>query len=172
MSYWLDLLWFSPMAYLTGGTTPPILSWENTYGSLQQTGGPVEPPIDQSGQGETKAVRPGFLTLCMALGVAATAAPVVYIAYKGRKRGKKGKANEATYLALEGASNRATSLLAGLAPAFAVPIAYIGVQELENKGIITKDLGNAVQGLMTAGVVAPAIGNIIGSVVGLATKGK
>ena len=167
MSFWLDLLWFSPLAYLTGGTTPPVLIWENTYG-----GGSATPPVDQSGQNDTKAVKPGFLSICMALGIAATAAPVIYIAYKGRKRGKKGKANEATYLALEGASNRATSLLAGLAPAFAVPIAYIGVQELENKGIITKDLGNAVQGLMTAGVVAPAIGNIIGSVVGLATKGK
>ena len=174
MSYWLDLLWFSPLAYLTGGTTPPILSWRDTYGGGSETPPtPPTPPTDQSGQGDDKAVAPGFLSLCMALGIAATAAPVVYIAYKGRKRGKKARtANEATYLALEGASNRATSLLAGLAPAFAVPIAYIGVQELENKGIITKDLGNAVQGLMTAGVVAPAIGNIIGSVVGLATKGK
>jgi len=155
---WYDFLW--PF-YQTSAITEAV------------TGTPILPPsitgkypVDESGQGDTKAVVPGFLSICMALGIAATSAPVIYIAYKGRKRGKKGKANEATYLALEGASNRATSLLAGLAPAFAMPIAYIGVQELENKGVITKDLGDAVQGLMVAGVVAPAIGNVIGSVVG------
>ena len=156
----MDWAWFLWPFAQASEVTKQLIGYE-------LTGVPVTPPTDQSGQGDSKAVTPGFLTICAALGLVATSAPALYIAYKGRKRGKKARtANEATYLALEGASNRATSLLAGLAPAFAVPIAYIGVQELENKGVITKSLGDAVQGLMTAGVVAPAIGNIIGSVIG------
>ena len=168
MSFW-DIIpaflwpWGIPQALTDTGIYSP-------YGGIGEVQAPI-PPSDTSGQGDSKAVIPGFLALCAAIGVTATAAPAIYIALKGRKRGKKGKANEATYLALEGASNRVTSLLAGLAPAFAMPIAYIGVQELENKGIITKDLGNAVQSLMVAGVVAPAIGNVIGSVVGSLAKG-
>ena len=115
-----------------------------------------------------------LLKTAIALG-AISAAPAIYALYNQR-RTKKHRVKDITedgmFLALEGASNRATSLIAGILPAFALPIAYIGVEELEERAIISGPLGDDVQTLMAAGVIAPAVGNVIGSVVSAATRRK
>ena len=115
------------------------------------------------------AMNLGFLGLIGAIGLGLAAAPVLYTLSKSRKRGKKARTDlgdDYTFLALEGASNRSVSLLAAVAPAFALPIAYLGIEDLEQRGIIGGEIGDRVQALIAAGAVAPAIGSVIGSVLG------
>ena len=95
-------------------------------------------------------------------GLAIAAAPVVYSAYRASLRGKKARKAVDIGPSLEYASNRATTILAAMAPAIGMPIAYITIQALEDKGIIEKGLGDAVQTMIAAGVAAPAIGGALG----------
>ena len=172
---WLDYFVGGVSQYL--GITGPLSFWglfgANTPEELLADIRPVRPTLGPDVTNGTGEVKLGFLGLTGIILTVAAAAPVGYALYNARKRPKKrvkDLSQDGTYLALEGASNRATSLLAGLLPAFALPIAYIGVEELEQKHIITGALGDRVQTLMAAGVVAPAVGNIIGSVVGGLTR--
>lgn len=93
--------------------------------------------------------------------IALAAAPFIYQAFVGPTRGKRGKKASEYADRLENASSRATTLAAALLPAAALPITYITVQALEDR-IIPKGVGDSVQGLITAGMVAPAIGAITG----------
>ena len=111
----------------------------------------------------------GFLGLIGAIGLGLAAAPVLYAYSKRKGKGKKARSDlgdDYTFLALEGASNRSVSLVAAVAPAFALPIAYLGIEDLEQRGIIGGEIGDRVQALIAAGAVAPAIGSVIGSVLG------
>ena len=90
------------------------------------------------------------------------AAPLLYKAYTSRLRGKKAKRAAVLGAEVETASNRAVMVAASLLPALGLPIAYIGIQELEARGTISKGLGDSVQALIAAGAVAPAIGGITG----------
>jgi hypothetical protein len=94
------------------------------------------------------------------VGIGVTCAPVAYKAFLRPRRGKRSKEASDIGESLDFASSRATTLLAALLPAAGLPIAYITVQALEKKNIITSGLGNAVQSLIAAGAVAPAIGGI------------
>ena len=125
--------------------------------------------LDRAPTPVDSAMNLGFLGLIGAIGLGLAAAPVIYALSKGRKRGKKGRmdlGDDYAFLALEGASNRSVSLLAAVAPAFALPIAYLGIEDLEQRGIIGGEIGDRVQALIAAGAVAPAIGSVIGSVLG------
>ena len=161
----------SPTQYAEAITAPPVAGGPtvNPY-----TGAIISPTSVPGGSSDTPTGGHFlFRAALVCLGVAA--APAIYAAYNAQKGPKKRSSDitsDGMFLALEGASNRATSLLAGILPAFAFPIAYIGIEELEEKRIISGALGDDVQALMTAGVLAPAVGNVIGSVVSAVAKGK
>ncbi len=112
---------------------------------------------------EEKLVRSDFLVYEAAILGGIVAAPLIYRAAVGRKKGKKGKVNAEMAKDFDDASNRAVALLSVLGPAFAFPTAYITVQGLENRGIITKKLGNDVQMLLTAAAAGPAISGFSGA---------
>ena len=105
-------------------------------------------------------MKPIILTATAAVLGGVALAPFVYRAYSRPRRGKRSKDHDRMALAVDDASNRAVTLLAALLPAVGLPIAYLGIQELETRGVISKGLGDSVQGLIAAGAVAPAIGGI------------
>lgn len=99
------------------------------------------------------------------------AAPVIYRAYAGSKKGKRARMNEDMAIALDNASARSVALLASIGPAIGFPMAYMSVQCLEDRGVITKGLGNTVQSLMAvaaAGQAASAVGGLLQTAI---TKG-
>ena len=101
-------------------------------------------------------------------------APTLYIALKGRKRGKRARITEKDVMlgkSLENASTQATALaMTGLAsPAIAAVAAYLLIQKLEDSAFITKGLGNAAQTLLTVAAAGPAIQGI-GQIAGSAFK--
>ena len=97
------------------------------------------------------------------------AVPAAYALYKGRKRPSKrrtAESEERIGVALENASNASSTLIqtALAAPVVAAAYTYIAVQKAETGKLISKGLGDAVQTLLAAGAVAPAIGGIIGGI--------
>ena len=106
--------------------------------------------------------KPIFLLGTAAVLGGIAAAPLLYKAYTSRSRGKKAKRAAEIGQEVETASNRAVMLAASLMPAIGLPVAYLGIQELEARGVISKGLGDSVQTLIAAGAVAPAIGGITG----------
>ena len=161
--------WFDDIIYfLTHGATPPSTSPYYT-----PPGTPSVPGVSYPAPSVEYEAEPDFAAkrlLLFEAGVlgAIVAAPALYAAYNARKGPKKRQTNilgDGTYLGLEGASNRAVSLLAALAPAFALPLTYITVQALEDCKYIRSGVGNTVQTVIVGGALAPAVGNIIGSVV-------
>ena len=124
---------------------------------LEEVGGALKGPADPSDEHKSKPVILGA-TAAVLGGVAL--APFVYRAYSRPRRGKRAKQAQELALAVDDASNRAVTLLAALLPAVGLPIAYLGVQELEARGVISKGLGDSVQTLIAAGAVAPAIGGV------------
>jgi len=142
--------------FSAGALGPAGALYEVATGTdLQDTG--TVGAVDASSE---MKVKPMFLgpTAVVLGGVAL--APFIYKAYSSRLRGKRAKRASELGEAIESSANRATAVLAALIPAVGIPIAYIGVQELEARGVISKGLGDAVQGLMAAGVVAPAVGAV------------
>jgi hypothetical protein len=103
----------------------------------------------------------GWLRVMFGIPVAILGAPIAYKAitsgYKGKRAQKASEVGES----LENASTRAVTLASAYLPAFGLPVAYITVQAMEKKGYITKGLGDAVQSLIAAGAVAPAIGGVL-----------
>ena len=91
-------------------------------------------------------------------------APVVYRAANAPRKGKRGQRQEEIASALDSSSNRAVSLLAAIGPAIAFPAAYITVQGLENRGVISKGLGDDVQTLMATLAGGQAASGIINAV--------
>ena len=84
-----------------------------------------------------------------------------------RKRSKASTFNEQTAASLDAASVNATRVLASLAPAMGLPIAYIGVQMMEDHGMITKGLGDAAQTLLTvsaSGQLIQGVGSLAGAI--------
>jgi len=84
-----------------------------------------------------------------------------------RKRAKASTFNEQTAASLDAASVNATRVLASLAPAMGLPIAYIGVQMMEDHGMITKGLGDAAQTLLTvsaSGQLIQGVGSLAGAI--------
>jgi len=84
-----------------------------------------------------------------------------------RKRSKAYTFNEQTAASLDAASVNATRVLASLAPAMGLPIAYIGVQMMEDHGMITKGLGDAAQTLLTvsaSGQLIQGVGSLAGAI--------
>ena len=84
-----------------------------------------------------------------------------------RKRSKASTFNEQTATSLDAASVNATRVLASLAPAMGLPIAYIGVQMMEDHGMITKGLGDAAQTLLTvsaSGQLIQGVGSLAGAI--------
>lgn len=100
-----------------------------------------------------------FTTLAVG-GLGIASAPVLYKAFATPKKGKRRKDHDSMVESIDDASRRATTLLAALLPAIGLPIAYISVQALEEKKVIDKSLGDAVQTLIAAGAAAPAIGGV------------
>lgn len=110
---------------------------------------------------EVRTARKHLLSMAAILGLGVFA-PVVYTTLMSRRRTrskKKKSAFEQTGLAMERGGELYNNLIltAIASPAIALPIAYIGVQKLEDGQIITKGLGNAVQTLMTVAVAAPLL---------------
>lgn len=77
-----------------------------------------------------------------------------------RKRSKAYTFNEQTAASLDAASLNATRVIASLAPAVALPVSYIGVQMMEDHGMITKGLGDAVQTLITVSASGQALSGV------------
>ena len=141
MSWITDLLTFSP-------------AW-NTTQAFTNANDTVTDPV-------TRAKAIYFLLGEAAILGGIAAAPTLYKALR-KTRGKgsrRGKRDAEVSDSLEGASHRATTILAALAPAIGLPLAYITVQQLENANVITKGLGDGVQTMIAAGAVAPAIGGV------------
>ena len=123
-------------------------------------------PVAAAEPSDEKLIRKDFLLYeALVLG-GIVGAPVIYRAAMGYRRGKKKKVNENMALALEGSSARATALLAALGPAIGFPMAYMTVQCLEARGVISKGLGDSMQTLMAAaatGQAASGVGGLISS---------
>ena len=114
----------------------------------------------------------GWLKALAGVGVTVVAAPLIYEAYRSSLRGKRAKEASLVTEGLESASARAVTLAAACLPAFGLPIAYITVQALEKEGYITEGLGNAVQTMLAAGAVAPALGGLGNLMASAVRKGK
>lgn len=117
------------------------------------------PPVLLNGDGppsDTWKAKKFLMGEALVLG-ACVGAPAMYAAYAagpGRK-GKKRRAQEDKVLQeLSHASTRMSNLMSSWGAAFAVPASYITVQQLEDAQYITRDLGNAVQTLLTASAAA------------------
>lgn len=128
---------------------------------------PIDPLKDALGVGDPGTVTEGekavaglWLGGLAATGITLAAAPTLYRAFTKPRKGKKAKDRDAMAQSLDDASMRATTLAAAMLPAAGLPIAYITVQALEAKGVLSKALGDAVQTLIAAGAVAPAIGGM------------
>lgn len=99
--------------------------------------------------------------------VVIAAAPVIYRAVNPSSRGKRQVRQERIASSLDDASNRATSALGAISSAafnstvVGFPLAYIALQELEDRHIIRSGVGNTLQGLMAGGVVAKMVGDIV-----------
>jgi len=170
MAKWFPVLDLIGDIVFKPGLVPlPVVGQLQEGWSPSLTADESKPPAPDYDNGDDKAAAKRTIRNLGLLTVAVLAAPALYIAYTGQKRGKNAKQGiegDKAFLALEGASNRAVSLASALAPVAAFPASYIGVQLLEDAGYIRKGTGDAVQTIMTGAVIGPAIGNIIGSVVG------
>ena len=86
------------------------------------------------------------------------AAPAVY-SYSLRRRKRLTESDIRTGQTLEQASAAMTSvgMVALASPPIAAGLTYIGIQKMEDAGVISRSLGNAVQGLMTVAAAGPVI---------------
>jgi len=156
-------------------------------GDLVKDAGPYDPLPSQPGEstpwyapankgdapdttGDVVAAKK-FLMIEAAILGGIVAAPFVYRAALGSRKGKRAKADDKLLAELDMSSNRATTLLAALGPAVVFPLTYITVQKMEGAQIISKGLGDAVQSLMTAMAVAPVAGAAV-NLVSKAIPGK
>lgn len=154
--------------------------WRNPAdptGSLKHYGDEHESPAPGTDSMENVIKSRNQLAVLLAGGAAVVALPALYVAYKGRKKGKKRKWTDEQLMmgtSLENASQSATGLLMTMmaAPAISTAVAYIIVQKLEDARIISRGLGNATQGLLTVAAAGPAIQGIGGIVRSAFTKGK
>jgi len=104
-----------------------------------------------------------FLPYLLGGMAAVVCAPIAYNAFFRPKKGKRAKDGDNVAQSLDLASSRATTLITAFAPVVALPVAYIAVDELENRKIISGALGDDVQLLMTA----MASGSLLSGVAGI-----
>jgi len=171
---WLDDLWYyitTPGWKLAGLKDPLSPLGQADFPGLFPPGlDPSESEKDDSTkEGELAAKK--FLYTEAAILTGIVAAPALYRYATGRSRGKRAKRDAAVAAELDNASNRAVTLLAALGPAVAFPLTYITIQKMEGAKIISKGLGDGVQGLMTAMAVAPVAGAAV-NLVSKAIPGK
>lgn len=126
----------------------------------------IAAPVDDSDDPQDVYRAKKFLAAeAMILG-SVVAAPAIYKLATGSKKRKSArtkKREEAIATELSHASTRASTMLAAFGPAFAIPATYITVQGLENAKYISKGLGDAVQGLLTASAAAGLVGGAVGA---------
>jgi len=158
----LDTL-FAPAGMASGllGQPPPI-SWQDMF---KPVGIPeaIQTDIDTPPLTPDEPwIRKDFLFWEAAVLGSIVAAPALYAAYTARRKGKRKKRDEKILVELNDASNRSVALLASIGPAIGFPIAYMTIQGLEARGVISKGLGNTVQTLMAGAVVGQAASSITG----------
>ena len=119
-------------------------------------------PVDERDKtpADVKSAR-NFLFAELAILTGLVAAPAVYMAASGKRRGKKRTKREERMVGeLSNSSTRAAAELSAFGPAFAIPATYITIQKLEDAGYITKGLGDGVQALLAASATAGLVGGI------------
>jgi type II secretory pathway pseudopilin PulG len=117
------------------------------------------PPSIQNPEPKT-VMNPAWYYVGVGLVALLGAGAMYRLATAPRKGKKASKRDEDLAMALDATSANATRVIAALAPVAAFPAAYIGVQMMEDHGMITKGLGNAAQTLMTGQVAGGLLGTI------------
>jgi hypothetical protein len=163
--FWDDILTANKVVMTQSGLIAGTLQT-----SLTETAADILSPFTSTVNGTTvNGVTPSknrFLPLLLG-GMALVAyAPVAYKAYASGSRGRRRKGVQDTVVALDAASSRATAMITAFAPIVAMPAAYIAVDELENREIISGPLGDDVQVL----IAAMASGQLVSGLLGLVTK--
>ena len=159
--FWQDLLdtLLAPAGMVSGllGQPAPV-SWQDMF----KPAGLLQPLTNEEAGSEDKYIRADFLFWEAAELGSIVAAPALYAAYTARRKGKRKKRDDRILTELNDSSNRAVGLLASIGPAIGFPMAYMTVQCLETRGVISKGLGNTVQTLMAGAVVGQAASSITG----------
>lgn len=149
------------------GLAPWNLLFGTSYGlgGYGYKGGKVIRNDEEASNDEVPAAKRNhvlFGTAAVIGGVAA--APVLYKAATASYKGKKKKRAEYIGMELNASADRAAMMIKAIAPVFAFPIAYIGVEELENTGYISGPLGDRVQTLLSVQAGSGILSDIIGAV--------
>jgi len=152
MTHWWDLL-FAPGGF-----------FGQTLGTYLLPGGEITPTklTDEEIESDDKIIHKDFLFWEAAILGSIVAAPALYAAYTAPRKGKRKKRDDRILTELNDSSNRAVGLLASIGPAIGFPMAYMSIQGLEARGVISKGLGNTIQTLMAGAVVGQAASSITG----------